>query len=367
VPAEPVANAFGPGVSDCEPRGHRGDQSRWYGGVDYLAWWLKKGGVPPLVTLGNPNDTPTGALGQPGTTLLFGDHGFGSNPFSGARFTAGYWLDCKNECGLETSWFFLEQRKTFFTASSTGDVGTGTLAIPFFNNDGGFEDASVVGLEGTQSGAITIRLTQRLWGAEANLRFPLLGGHDCCVSGLAGFRYLSLQESLDLETDSVNLPVAGISTALAESFACRNNFYGGQIGAEANYFLGRLRLNARAKVALGGNAEEVKINGTTVNTDPINGTVVAPGGLFSGPSNIGNHHHCEFAVVPEAGLNIGYQFNECVSASVGYTFIYVSDVVRPGNQIDRLVNFQTNDHPQVLFKSSDFWAQGINIGLQFRY
>jgi hypothetical protein len=370
TPAVPSTSA--PASCDCAPskecREPCRSDSRFYGSADYLLWWLKKGGVPALVTQGNPADTPTGALGQPGTTLLFGDSGFGSNPFSGGRFTVGYWLGCKNDWGVETSWLFLQQRHTSFGATSTGDVGTGTLAIPFFNADGGFEDANVVGLEGTQAGAINIRLTQRLWGAEVNARTPRLGNDCFHVCGLAGFRFLDLQESLDLETFASALPAsAGISTALAESFATRNRFYGGQIGGEASYVRDRLRITALAKVAFGGNDEAVNINGTTINVDPINGTVVSPGGLFSGPNNIGNHHQGHFAVVPEAGINLGYQLRENVAVNVGYTFLYVSDVVRPGSQIDRQVNFQTNDHPRVLFHQSDFWAQGINVGLQFRY
>ena len=56
-----------------------------------------------------------------------------------------------------------------------------------------------------------------------------------------------------------------------------------------------------------------------------------------------------------------------------------NDVVRPGNQIDRVVNpniVPTDQdfgvaggprRPAPLFNSSDFWAQGVNFGLHFRY
>jgi hypothetical protein len=344
------------------------DRGGLYGDFDYLYWWFKKGGVPALVTHGDPIDTPTGALGQPGTNLLFGNHGFGSDPFSGIRFTIGYSLDGDGSWGVESTTLFLEQRRSFFSASSTGETGTGTLAIPLFNSDGGFEDANVVGLEGTQAGTINIRLTQRLWGTEANLRLNGAAGDNFRIAGLVGFRFLDLQESLDLDTFAAALPTStGITTALAESYATRNRFYGGQIGAQADYTSGKVCLTALAKVALGGNDEQVKINGTTVNVDPIAGTVVSPGGLFSGPSNIGDHNHCRFAVVPEVGINVGYRFSDNLCATVGYTFLYLSDVVRPGDQIDRSVSFQANGRPMVLLRQSDFWAQGINVGLQYRY
>jgi hypothetical protein len=85
--------------------------------------------------------------------------------------------------------------------------------------------------------------------------------------------------------------------------------------------------------------------------------------------------------VPEAALNVGYQIRERTRLFVGYTFLYFSDVARPGNQIDRTINpTQTNfanavgfpppaGQPAPLFNlhQSDFWAQGINFGVPFRY
>ena len=52
-------------------------------------------------------------------------------------------------------------------------------------------------------------------------------------------------------------------------------------------------------------------------------------------------------------------------------------VVRPGNQIDRNINTSQNAFygtgiltgpasPAPLFNRTDFWAQGVNFGLQFR-
>jgi hypothetical protein len=340
-----------------------------YGDIDYLLWWFKKGHIPPLVTTGSINDTPTGALGQPGTTLIFGDQRFGSNPFSGGRFTVGAWLGDGQDFGVETSWFFMEQRRSFFHASGTGDTGTGSLNVVLFNGDGGFEDSfPQVALEGTSSGNINVRLTQRLWGAEVNARKVCCCGDSLRLSALAGFRYISLQESFDLETDSAFLPTdTGITTQVNDTIGARNNIYLGQIGAQADWFCGNLLVSVLGKVAIGGNDETVKINGTTVNTDPINGTVVAPGGYFSGPNNIGNHHGGDFIFVPEVGVKLGYKITCNLAATVGYDLLWLSNVVRPGDQIDRVVTFQTNDRPKVLFHTTDFWAQGISFGLQYKF
>ena len=52
--------------------------------------------------------------------------------------------------------------------------------------------------------------------------------------------------------------------------------------------------------------------------------------------------------------------------------------IRPGTAIDRTINFSQSPvfstgtlvgpaRPAFTFKDSDFWAQGINFGLEFRY
>ncbi|HET7719587.1 MAG TPA: BBP7 family outer membrane beta-barrel protein, partial [Acidimicrobiales bacterium] len=63
----------------------------------------------------------------------------------------------------------------------------------------------------------------------------------------------------------------------------------------------------------------------------------------------------------------------------GYTVLYWSSVVRPGDQVDLLVNASQIPsnllptglvgpaRPAVLFRDTDFWAQGVNLSLEVRY
>src|SRR5262249_51021834 len=92
-----------------------------------------------------------------------------------------------------------------------------------------------------------------------------------------------------------------------------------------------------------------------------NAPAALPGGSFAGPSNIGTHSHSHIAVLPEVGVNFGYMITENVTLTAGYTFLYLSHVVRPAEQIDRVVNFQTNDRPSALLRETDFWAQGVSF------
>jgi hypothetical protein len=65
---------------------------------------------------------------------------------------------------------------------------------------------------------------------------------------------------------------------------------------------------------------------------------------------------------------------------MGYSFLYWSNVWRAGDQIDRVVdvtqipNFAPPDvqptgfaRPGVPFRTSDFWAQGLNFGVEFTW
>src|SRR5437879_5413244 len=56
-------------VSDHEPCGPAG--RAWVRG-EYLLWWLRDSAPPPLVTTGPASAQVPGALGQPGTVVLFG-------------------------------------------------------------------------------------------------------------------------------------------------------------------------------------------------------------------------------------------------------------------------------------------------------
>jgi hypothetical protein len=84
-------------------------------------------------------------------------------------------------------------------------------------------------------------------------------------------------------------------------------------------------------------------------------------------------------VVPEVGVNLGYWFTPTWRAYVGYNTLYWSNVVRPGEQIDRVVDltFVPNpppgvvpsgqSRPQPLFSQSNLWVHGIQFGIERRW
>ena len=94
-------------------------------------------------------------------------------------------------------------------------------------------------------------------------------------------------------------------------------------------------------------------------------------------TNIDEYGDDDFAVVPEVGITLRYQLTCRLRATFGYSFIYWSDVARPGEQIDTRLNpnlfppeqvpFSGALRPRFVFRDTDFWAQGLNFGVDYRW
>jgi hypothetical protein len=365
----------------CAVRPICGPAGRVWASAEYLLWWFEGSRVPPLVTTSPP--ASNGVLGAPGTTVLFGGSRVDEDAHSGGQFTLGYWL---NECqtiGVEGGYFFLGSRSEEFTAGGSGLPGSQVIARPLINAVTGAETAQLVSFPGAAAGTIHIDSSSRLEGANA------LGVANLCCSCcsrvdlLAGFRYLELREGIGIAENialSPTIPtIGGSRLAVAESFNTRNQFYGGQLGARAEYRWGRIFINAAGSFALGTNHETIDIRGSTTITPPGGVPTTLAGGILALPTNIGHFSRDRFAVVPEVGINVGYQLTTYLRAYMGYRFLYDSNVVRPGDAIDRTVNVSQIPsvlgpgtlvgpaRPAVIFKDTEFWAQGMNFGLEFRY
>ena len=144
------------------------------------------------------------------------------------------------------------------------------------------------------------------------------------------------------------------------------------------WFFGRFSLGGFTKIALGNVHESVSITGNTVFQPVGMMPFTQPGGLLAQGSNIGTFHQNRFAVVPEVGVKVGYRITDWCRAFVGYNFLYVSDVMRPGDQIDLRLNTAQIPRigqpqaapigpPIIPFRHTDYWAQGVNFGFQFTW
>src|SRR5208282_1869828 len=158
---------------------------------------------------------------------------------------------------------------------------------------------------------------------------------------LGGFRYVQFDENLQFSEATAGVlggftPGSVIGTT--DQFNTQNRFYGGQLGLRFEGQSGPWFLNATAKVALGEMHESVGIGGLTTTSGLGLPTTTAQGGFFALSTNSGRFTRDRFAVVPEGIFQVGYQVSSRLRLFVGYDFLYLSDVARPGNQIDHTIN-----------------------------
>lgn len=370
-------------VVDLRPQ-ETGDDHRIWGSGEYLLWWVKNAPLPvPLVTTGDPNVgfplvSSAGAIGQPGTRVLFGGSDASFGAFSGMRFTIGGWLDCGRVVGVEGSGFLLERRTNQFATGSDA-LGNPPLYLPAFNVQDGAERAVAISDPVRQySGDVFVTSTLQLWGAEFNGVLNVWRRTGLEVTLLAGVRYADLTENLNIHNTTNDLLFV-TTTVLNDHFSTRNQFYGGQLGGRVSWQRDRFSVDVTGKVALGATHQVVNIQGDITQSGP---GAFAPGtfagGLYAQPTNIGRRTANEFTVLPAVGLKLGYQITPRLRAYAGYDFMYWNQVARPGNQIDRNINQSQSPifgggalvgqaSPTPLFDRTDFWVHGMNFGLEFRY
>lgn len=373
---------------------HAGPQcNRAWVTFEYLYWMPKGIDVPALVTT-SPVGTAQGVageLGQPTTSVLYGDDEINDDYRSGARIQGGFWLTPDEMAGVEGYYMGFDDESTQFSASGVfTNGGTGPiLARPFFNVDSGVQDTLLLAfpnfVTGNQTidlnGSVNVSSSSDIRSAGALFRriswMDVLDHHGVtCVRiyGLIGYRYFGMDE--DLSINSEIRPVGGSfglnsSIRASDLFSTDNQFHGLDLGMETQLNHGSFFLKLLAKAALGNVTQEVNINGSTIASDGVTSTTFA-GGLLAQPTNIGELSSDKFAVLPEANVTLGCQLTRNVAITGGYSFLYLSNVVRPGDQIDLSLNPTQFDggvligeaRPAASVNTSEFWMHGFNAGVE---
>jgi Putative beta barrel porin-7 (BBP7) len=361
--------------------------------VEYLMWRTLHAPLGyPMATASLVN-VGTGAVNSSGAVTFF-DKGNMSYPwYSGVRGTVGMWLDSAERWGIEASGFFVNTPGIHFSAiaSSTqpslsgpaGPQGPISLYMPFINSVSGAATAQVIGAQGFSTGFIDINSTSDLNGAEVNLVRNVYRGPDCYVELLTGYRYVDLKESLSLTADTnargTGTPLTSPSQFLiTDSFATRSQFNGPQMGGRVTWRRDCFRVTVSGKVAVGVTQESGTILGTTTFFSSSAPPVTTTGGFYAQPSNIGSYTRSQFAAVPQLDINLGYQAGKHCFFYFGYNMLYWTRVVRPGDMVSPLLNPASiasnpsftgaaSTNPAPLFLSRDFWAQGVDMGLEVKY
>ena len=382
-------------------------QPRFYGGVEYLLWSVK--GAPlsvPLVSSG-PEANKEGFLLDSNTTILYGAAfapASGGNDkqnfrmLSGSRVTLGYWLDDAQNIAVEASGFVLQRQSAGYSIASNPTTGEPGIRVPVHNNipyrtGGGCdplrpgvclippaEDGVPISVPGELYGSVNITNRLQLWGADATVVLPFyhFGGWD--LSALAGLSYLQLTESFNMKTTLAGLATsqfyAGQSGYTIDEFDTRNQFIGAVLGLRGQRAWGPLSLELSGRIALGVSHEVLDVTGYYQDFGAPFASSSGPYGIFAMPANEGHFTSNEFAVVPQGQVKLGYDLTPSLRVTVGYDFLYDSNVIRPTDQINRDIpkgqTYQqdgtpaSTSSPARLFKTTDFYAHGLNVGLNVR-
>lgn len=382
---------------------------------EYLLWTLRNNPVPlPLITSASFSDPIPGAIGQPGTKILRGNKTVDMGWQNGFQLSAGATINEKRSISLEKSYFLLPKvtKKSFL--NTTGEPGSPNFAVPIFDVTGfwglkGVPGETIYILPGPLlgrpgfDGHFRLKISGLFQGAELNSFIGLgcWGGFN--LEGLGGLRWLQLQENLTFSAHTMTVPnfpfPAGFYN-FKDRFKTANNFFGAQLGLRAHYENLNWFLESTTKVGVGVLNQRVDIHGKGktlggnlffATKGPAQNLV---GGVFAQQTNIGNHTKNRFAATFETGLHVGYQITSCLGINLGYNFLLISHVARPGDQMDRKINPTLTEfaevsratvgtgsgpipfgipgaaeaptgpsEPDFHFKTRLFWAQGLTVGV----
>ena len=389
-------------------------ESRFYGGVEYLHWWVKDAPLSiPLVSTGPIASTHHGFVNSSATvnaadtTILYGAPfgvAKGGNTtqafpgFAGTRLTFGYSLGSERRYAIEASGFGLQNQSAGFAAYSD-PTGAPIINIPVYNTvpytpggrPGGLppnEDGLPASLPsdpnrfdgnaGVIMGGVKISNSLQLWGAEATGVVSLYRGSSWEVSGLLGARYLDLSEAFNLTYESRGLSglYTGSIGSASDTFETRNQFCGGTLGLRGRYASGRLSVDMAGRVALGVSQQIEEVSGGFWSRS-MGKSSTGREGVFAQPANSGRTSMNSFAMVPDVQIKIGYAITPRLRATIGYDLLYYSSVLRPGDQLSHSIpkgqTFQqggTNSSatsPARFSETTDFFAHGFSFGMEFRF
>ena len=248
-----------------------------------------------------------------------------------------------------------------------------------------------VNVPGVLQGTIAAEADLRFGGAEAEVRAAVWTHPFCRLELTAGYRFLDLQEGLTVLQESQNVSGATIATpafgTLPDGSLVRvfdkvqtlNTFNGAEVGVHGEWECGVLTLSAGGQVGLGAVEQEVRAEGATLLTNST--SFGGPGGLLVQSTNAGSTSRVRAGFEAEVDVHAAVQVISCVRLIAGWSGLWWTGVLRPGNQLDTVINpallplgsafrpgaAQAPARPAVTFHGSDFWANGFNVGLEISY
>jgi hypothetical protein len=358
---------------------------------ELLLWSTAGNSLPALVT-SSPAGTPpaqAGVIGQPGTSILFGNAPVPGTFRPGGRITVGYWLDPTQHDGIDAQYFQLAD------ATSTGTFGNqggSLLARPYVDATTGQQAAQLFPPPNTLPANPALLARSMTATQDTSFQgFDLIYRRSLACDLLhrrwlvGGYRFLQLNDGVSVVDSSIvstGAPEGFPSTAIlaTDQFRTMTQFHGGEFGLIEKWWWERWGFQLLGKMALGASIYDTDIGGTTTTSTTASAgatptVTTTPGSVLAQPTNIGGYGASSFAAVGEFGATVDWAIWSQCRLSVGYTFLWWSQVARAGSQIDTSVN-PTQFPPGTLsgpaapafnLHTTDFWGQGLNLGFEYQF
>lgn len=384
APVVPLDGGSYTGVITGGPAGPGG---RGYVEASFLLMWLNGGNsTVPLLTTG----PSLGIIGRPGTAVIVDKTGSDYDIIPGTRVAVGGFFG-DSRAGFELNGLYLGKTTQ---GDSFGPTSATVLARPFIDPTTGRENARIIASPGAFTGGFATDQSAQIWGFETNPFWRVANGSPFTMDLITGFRFFRTTETLNIY-DSSSLLAGGVSAfnglgvaspsgiVVHDRFHTQNTFYGGQIGAKVGFGGGERGwfVDLLGKVAIGGVHQKLSVDGsTTLTGGGLVNTATTPGGFLATGPNLGDRSEDRFAVLPEGGITVGYQFSPAFNVFFGYSVMYLSSAARPGDQVSRTVaptqlpsSPSYNNKPIGGFTGigtitdSDLWLHGFSFGATFSY
>jgi hypothetical protein len=342
--------------------------------AEALLWFGDNLNAPPLVNTAAAGIVPL--TGNQGVTQAFGgDNGIDTGLMPGYRFTFGTWLDSCRTVGVSGRVYGLFSGSSTFSQASTGGTSIG---IPYIDYNSGldavYDIAYATGGVTHWEGDVTASNSLSMVGAEALGNFLVAGDQSHRITLLGGYGFNRLDNDLSIESFRINrltgdLIPDGTTFDVSDNFSTSNTFHGGILGLQSDFRRGRFTIGSLAKVGFGNMHQLVNIAGSSTIVDGNTGAVTnLNSGVLAQPSNSGIVERDRFAFMPELGVKMGYDIRRNLQFTVGYTFLFWSDVALAGDQVNTMVDLlQQTNNPSLQFKESGYWMQGIDLGVTYRF
>lgn len=293
---------------------------------------------------------------------------------TGAEFTIGRYLGCGCSA-LEVTYWGIDPGIQSATVLDPNDIATAPNLLTSFdfstlNYDDGVNPTAAIGdwFDGARAHRVV-----RNWEYD-NLEINFVH-HSCtgclnglcgtprnyCLSMIAGFRYIDMDEHFRLDSDDGDTTFDGGLEEVKYCIQLENQLFGLQIGGRGDFCVNDcLAFHSACKVGVYNNRIEhwSFVGGA-------NGAAVVGAGPNAGEEFDIRSNKDDFAMVAELDLSASYQLSCRWRATAGYRVLAMNGVALPGAQIP--TNFADIDGVRNIGSESSLILHGGYAGLEFNY